>query len=141
MGKKRTKRSKEKFPALKPHLNLKTRYELIDYDYIEQLSEEEKAWLNKFTEEYINASLDRKNLKKNLHKTKKLKKDCDDRNNSRNRCILTRAKAQGKDIDFHGLEHELSGFDEDAMIEKIDSMTDELKDTNNKTAKTDQDDN
>lgn len=115
-----TKRSKEKYPALKPHLNLKSRYDLIDYDYVDQLSDEEKEWLNKFTEEYVNANLDSKNSKKNLHKSKKLKKDCYDRNNSRNRDILTRAKAQGKDIDFHGLEHELSSFDENQIIDIID---------------------
>lgn len=121
MKKKQTRRSKEKYPALKPHLNLKTRYDLIDFDYIDQLSEDEKEWLNKFSEEYINANIDNKNPKRNLHKSKKLKKDCYDRNNSRNRDILTRAKAQGKDIDFHGLENELSGFSEDQIIDKIDS--------------------
>lgn len=123
MGKKQSKRSKEKYPALKPHLNLKTRYELIDFDYVEELSDKDKEWLNKFAEEYINANLDRKNLKKNLHRTKKLKKDCDDRNNSRNRDILTRAKAQGKDIDFYSLETELSDFNEDQMIDQIDQKT------------------
>jgi hypothetical protein len=93
------------------------------------LSEEEKEWLNKFTEEYVNDNIDRKNLKKNLYaKTKKLKKDCDDRNNSRNRDILTLAKAQGKDIDFHGLENELSEFSEDKLIEKIDKSNDEDSD-------------
>ncbi len=126
--KKITRRSQEKYPALIPHLNLKTRFELIDYDYVDELSEEEKEWLNKFTEEYVNANLDSKNLKKNLHKSKKLKKDCYDRNNSRNRDILTRAKAQGKDIDFHGLENELSGFSEDQMIDKIDKSNDEDSD-------------
>src|SRR5271165_4531174 len=125
MKKKQTRRSKEKYPALKPHLNLKTRYDLIDFDYIDQLSEDEKERLNKFSEEYINANIDNKNPKRNLHKSKKLKKDCYDRNNSRNRDILTRAKAQGKDIDFHGLENKLSGFSEDQIIEKIDQSNED----------------
>lgn len=94
-GSKKTRRNQNKFPALKPNLNLKSRVELIDYDYIDKLSDKEKSWLNRFTEEYINADLDTKNLKKNLHNTKELKKDCQDRNNARNRDILTREKARG----------------------------------------------
>lgn len=87
------KRAKAKYPALRPELNLKSRYELIDYDYLDELSEEDKRWLNKFTEEYVNASLNSKELDKNLHNTEDLKKDCYRRNNARNRDILTRAKA------------------------------------------------
>lgn len=94
---KKTKRSKIKYSALDPSVNLKTRYELIaDYDYLNKLSEKEKAWLNKFTKEYVNADLDTKRKSKNLHKTDRLRKDCYDRNNARNRCVLTRAKASGK---------------------------------------------
>lgn len=94
--KKKTRRSQSKYPALDPALNLKTRTDLIVVDYIHKLNDEEKQWLNKFNEEYVNCSFDRKNLKKNLAaKNKKLKKDCDDRNNARNRCILTRQKATG----------------------------------------------
>ena len=96
MAKKKSRRSKTKYPALDPGLNLKTRTDLIDYDYLDQLTPKEKKWLNKFTEEYVGASLDTENLKKNLHNTKELKKDCFDRNNARNRCILTLQKAQSR---------------------------------------------
>lgn len=89
------KRQRAKYPALRPELNLKTRYELLDYDYIDKLGDLEKKWLNDFTEEYINASLDSKNPQNNLHNTEELKKDCYRRNNARNRDILTRAKASG----------------------------------------------
>lgn len=69
----------------------------MDVDYLEQLSEKEKDWLNDFNEEYYGANLDFKNLKKNrFHKTKKDKKACTDRNNARNRCIYGLAKAGGK---------------------------------------------
>lgn len=68
------KRARAKYPALRPELNLKSRYELIDYDYLDELSEEDKRWLNKFTEEYVNASLNSKELDKNLHNTEDLKK-------------------------------------------------------------------
>lgn len=94
--KKKNRRARNKYPALDPSLNLKSRSDLIDYDYIDQLSEEEKAFLNKFTEEFVNASFNTKNPRKNLHKTKKLRQECYNRNNARNRDIFTKAKASGK---------------------------------------------
>lgn len=103
MEEKKTKRSQVKYSGLDPSVNLKIRYELIaDYDYLDKLSDKEKAWLNKFTKEYVNAELDTSNKRKNLHKTDKLRKDCYDRNNARNRCVLSRARASG------ALIHELS---------------------------------
>jgi hypothetical protein len=96
--KKRNRRSQEKYPALKPELNLRSRYELFDQDYIDKLSDEEKAWLNKFNDEYVNTNLDRKNPENNLHNSKLLIKDCDDRSNARRRCILSRNKASGQNI-------------------------------------------
>lgn len=87
-----------KYSALDPGLNLKSRTELLDYDYLDKLSEKELEWLNKFTEEYVNATLNTKNPRKNLHRTKSLKKDCYDRNNARNRDVLTRQKAFNKNV-------------------------------------------
>lgn len=118
-NKKRTKRSSVKYPALNPSLNLKTRTELIDYDYVDKLSDKDKEWLNKFTEEYINASLDTENLKNNLHNNEKLKKDCYDRNNARNRDVLTTRKAAG-DMnyleDLNGNESKICTPEEHIMI-------------------------
>lgn len=126
------KRRKEKYPALKPQLNLKTRYELIDYDYVDQLTDKEKDWLNKFTEEYTNANFNHKGPK--IQKKKKHEKESYDRNNSRNRCILTRVKAQNKDVDLYSLENELSGFDEDSIIKQIDEekVTEKIHESLNK---------
>ncbi len=92
--KKSNRRARTKYPALKRHLNLKTRYDLVDYDYVESLTEEEKEWLNRFTEEYVHANF--KHEGKQLHKTKKMKKTCYDANNSRNRDIFTKSKAAGQ---------------------------------------------
>jgi len=117
--KKKNRRNSTKYPALKPDLNLKTRTDLLDYDYIDKLSAKEKEWLNKFTEEYTNARFDKKskqlmNEKLNpepvkiekienagpnhdinvVIKTKNsYKKQSYDKNNARNRCILTQQKA------------------------------------------------
>ena len=126
--KKQTKRSRAKYPALKPELNLKTRYEEIAdvAEYADTLPEDAKEWLNKFMNEYTNDVLDRKNLKKNLHNTKKLKQDCDARNNARNRDLYTRMKASGttvyiEDLKAHYIEIEKNQLDE---IELEDFQTD-----------------
>lgn len=70
----------------------------MDYDYLHKLSEEELAWLNKFTEEYVHANLDTTKPRSNLHRTKKLRKECYDRNNARNRDVLVKQKAQNKSL-------------------------------------------
>jgi hypothetical protein len=70
----------------------------LDYDYLSKLSEEELLWLNKFTEEYVNASFDTSKPRNNLHRTKSARKDCYDRNNARNRDVLTRQRAQNKTV-------------------------------------------
>lgn len=82
-------------PNTNPAYNLKTRQDLLDQDYLHKLSPKEMAWLDKFNREYVGAGKLNKE-EKPLHKKKEQKKDCYDRNNSRNRCILTRQKAQGK---------------------------------------------
>lgn len=123
-----SKRSEEKYPALKPELNLRTRYELIDYDYTDKLSEEEKAWLNKFTEEYVNTTLDRKNPKNNLHNSKELIKDCDDRSNARRRCILTRAKAAGNNVYLEDMK-EKNTTDDDELREVCEEFNNPRRNT------------
>lgn len=122
----KNRREREKYPALKPELNLKTRYELIDYDYLHKLNEEELEYLNQFTDESVNSNLNRKNLNKNLHNTKALKKDCDRMNNARNRCVYTRAKASGNYTSIDEMDHLKNDYcitdnPEDDLINKIDN--------------------
>lgn len=117
----KSRRSKSKYPALDPTLNLKTRYELIaDCDYLDKLSDKEKEWLNNFNEEYINANMNHKGKK--LHKSKKQKKDCYDRNNSRNRCLLTIKRATGMctDLEEAKVENKTLENTEDFLIKVID---------------------
>lgn len=74
MKKKRTRRSESQFPALDPKLNLKSRAKLLDYDYVDQLSDKDKQWLNDFTTEYTNADF-KTNVKegrKRIHRKKKV---------------------------------------------------------------------
>lgn len=133
MKKKKTPRDKVKYPALNPQYSPKVRKEFIDMDYIDQLSDQEKEWLNKFVNEYVGASLDYKNLENNLHNTKKLKKDCTDRNNARNRCMYGIAKANGLVGDDGRKENDVTVYNhneiEDAMIDYLDSrMSENLDD-------------
>lgn len=95
--KKKTIRNSKKYPALEKSVNLKTRQDLVDYDYLNKLSPDELEFLNKFTEETVSTSFTKKNGKYsgNLHKKKSQKKELWNSNNSRNRCQYTRAKAMG----------------------------------------------
>lgn len=77
--------------ALSPKYNkIQNRSEELYVDYLDKLSEEEKDWLNRFNEEYVNANF--KHGGKVLHKTKAQKREIYAKNNSRNRCILNRYK-------------------------------------------------
>jgi hypothetical protein len=73
MKKKTTRRSSSKYPALDPRLNLKTRSELIEIDYLDKLSEKDKQWLNDFNSEFVNADF-KTNIeegRKRIHKKKR----------------------------------------------------------------------
>ena len=114
---KKTRRSQQKYPALNKGYNLKSRAEASEIDYLDQLSDSDKEFLNKFTEEFVNDSLDRKNLDNNLHNTRALIKDCDDRNNARKRDVITRLKAQGENYEIKASD---SYSIEDELIARID---------------------
>lgn len=125
-----------KFPNLDPSLNLKSRIDLIDFDYTKQLmvyakdpkhpkhkeSKEALEFLNQYVAENVNAYF--KKGQKRLNSKKQYEKDAYDRNNARNRCIYTKSKSYGN-LDF--IEDLLSvGNDpysedfEDTVIRKID---------------------
>ena len=90
---KKPRRLKDKYPYLNPENSLKTRAEeTADVaSYVGQLNEEEKAWMNQFMKEYVNAHTE----DAVFHKTSQEKKICNDKNNARNRCQYTREVAQG----------------------------------------------
>jgi hypothetical protein len=97
--KKKTKRSQHPYPNLEPGLNSRVRQEYMDADYIDQLNDAEKAWLNQFYGEFYQGTLvldDSNEIipTKNLHKDPSYKKDIYDANNARNRCQYGRIKAR-----------------------------------------------
>lgn len=116
----KNRRNKTKYPALNPQFNLRSRTELLDYDYLNKLTDKELKYLNKFTEEFVNASVDVKKRWRNLHKTKTLIKDCFNKNNSRNRDILTQQKAMGKHIYLDDIQNIGNYNDIQSIEDRID---------------------
>ena len=114
----KNRRCDQKYPALSPHHNLKIRYEEIEdlASYAHTLSDEDRAWLNSFSEEEICANFDHRGVKLNNSSDPAVRKRIYDKNNHRNFCIMSREKAQGTlnsleemDIDNErGLEYEES---------------------------------
>lgn len=93
----KTKRSKTRFPGLVREVNPKTRWEHIDHDYLDKLSDKEKEWLSNFNEEYLSGNFNHKGKK--LHRTKKEKRECYSRNNARNRDWFTINRTKGWVVD------------------------------------------
>lgn len=118
MRKRRKSYKKVKYPALDPQVNLKTRYkEIADIDYLDQLNDEELAWLNKFMKETVNADFRHSDP---LHNSNEKRREIYRENNSRNRDVYTLSEAGnklGSAVDYKDLTME--GF-EDMIITKID---------------------
>ena len=133
--KKKNRRNSAKYPALIPSLNLKTRQDLLDQDYIPKLPDTKikhcnnhngdckicnnpktqmmnpKDYLNGFNEEYVNAKMDNESPKKNKHRTK-----------ARNRDILTRQKATGRLVNYDKVKEKVKS-PEDIMVGKEESSS------------------
>lgn len=130
---KKKKRDLVQYPGLNKNLFSKVKQEYHDIDYVDKLDDEAKKFMSQFMEEHLGANLDEKRHKKKynkkvMHKTKKLKKDCFDRNNARQRDIYGLSKATGKLEDYNtpGVSDYLDSLCEKAnveeqLIDKIDS--------------------
>lgn len=101
-------------------------------DYVDKLSDKDKQWLNTFTEEYTNANFN--HGKKVLHKTKAQKKDCYDRNNARNRDILTRAKAAGEAVYLEDIKEKDNSI-KDMLGEALENESDNFNNTDDNSDK------
>lgn len=120
--KKSSRRIKEKYPALNPAFNLRSRQEEVEdmASYKDQLTDKEKDWLNRFSEEYVSANLSHKGKK--LHRKVHHKKAIYKKNNARNQCVLTRTKASNelKYLEDLKTEERLNNDFEENIIDKID---------------------
>jgi hypothetical protein len=107
---------------LRQSVHPKSRWELIDQDYVNKLSAEEKKWLSDFNEEYVGASFNHSGTI--LHKTKEEKLDCYRRNNSRNRDTVSLFRTTGWTDNWEeAVENRQDpnpGSQEDTMIELLD---------------------
>jgi len=93
------KQKREKLSALNVEKHPRTRREYLDFDYVDQLTPQEKKFMAKFIDEYYGAALAKKEDKygrsKDLHRTLKDRKQCTDRNNARLRDLTTLSKVGG----------------------------------------------
>lgn len=100
------KKKRKRWDNLRKNKNLKHRRDYIETHYINgcdsitgegegmrAMTDEEKDWLDKFYGEYVNASVSHDNYDDQLHRDRGMVKDCYDRNNARNRCVLNKGKA------------------------------------------------
>lgn len=118
-----SKRQKAKFPGLEKGLFSRIKQEYFEGDdYSHTLSDEDKAYLAQFNEEFLGANLTTKknkkyNRKENLHGDE-YSKSIYHSNNARNRDLYSRAKGVGK------LTFDLAGQYENDSI----TLTEEEKD-------------
>jgi hypothetical protein len=128
--KKKIKRSNIKHAGFNKNVSKRSRWHLMDWDYLDKLTPEEKEWLHNFTEEEVHANF--------AHKGEKLNKKAEEKrkvygsNNSRNRDMYTLAKAAGT------LDHDIGGEKEDitnglstedtiiALLDAKDSLMEKL---------------
>lgn len=139
MPKKVKKRKKVKYPSLTPRLNSRVRQEYMDYDYVDQLSDDEKQFLEDFNKEYYQASVGRQKDEgkdNRFTKGKEAVKQAQHDNNKRNsdlygqiRNKVSRTKLLNYDDVLNMVEDELSRevnpeYLEDAMIDYLDNPND-----------------
>ena len=120
--KKTSNRATRKYPGLCKQTSLRSREELVDYDYLDKLNDEELKFLNQFTEEWVHdrvyPSKDGK-YKPKFHKTKAERKRVNDMNNARNRDTYGKAKMLGK-LEPESVKNEDFYEPEETLIEEID---------------------
>lgn len=107
--KKTKKRSELKFPSLNPRYNNRIRQEYQDYDYVDQLSNEEKQFLEDFNKEYYQASVGKQKdegINNRFTKGREAVKEAQDNNNHRNNDtygIIRNKVSATKLLDYHGI--------------------------------------
>lgn len=123
------KRDLDKYPALNPRFNAKTRFEVLDMDYLKKLDDAELNFMNQFMAEYVSGSFKKDETgqysSENLHKTDEERKECYSRNNIRNRCGLTISNATGQTYRSDDISDFLDGLtDVDSISESCNSFSD-----------------
>lgn len=129
----RKKRELDKYPALNPRLNAKTRFEVLDMDYLKKLDDAQLQYLNQFMAEYVSGAF-KKDAEggyssDNMHKTVEERRDCYTRNNVRNRCGLTVSNATGNTIRTDDITSFIDSLtDVDSMVDDVNALSIEVLD-------------
>lgn len=132
MENQKTPRNKERYPALNFKRQVKLRRDALDgiEEYVDQLNDKEKEWLNRFLEETVITNFQHKGPL--IYKGKKKRREFYGENNARNRCMFTKASAMGMLLQVQNSGALTAIIDQDqdaitaddvenAMIEMIDS--------------------
>lgn len=127
------KRELDKYPALNPRLNARTRFEVLDMDYLKKLSDQDLAFMNQFMAEYVSGSFKKDETgeysSENLHKTAEERRECYSRNNMRNRCGLTVSNATGQTYRCEDIAEFVDTLtDIDSMVDNSNSLSNTLYD-------------
>jgi hypothetical protein len=99
----------------------KAKQEYHDIDYVDQLSDKEKRWLNSFLEESLGARLN--HPFKKIHKSKKDRKQIFSANNARNRDIASLYTKISNEPGIF-IDSDERNSVEDSLIDFIDSKKD-----------------
>ncbi|MFM1781356.1 MAG: hypothetical protein RLZZ181_121 [Pseudomonadota bacterium] len=113
--KKKTRRSKQKYPGLVKGCYSKIKQEFFDIDYVNKLTEEEKQWLNDF----MNGDLGANTKNNPVFEEYEEKRECWKKNNARNRDIYSIARATGT-LSGYTINPSDSIDLEESLIEHID---------------------
>lgn len=136
------KPSKKKRNPLNTSHQVRTRREYIDYDYVSSLSNKDRKFLEKFTDEYYGGAGfyrqedDEYNYKKNVHKTDALRRECYRRNTAQNKDLYNLKRISGK-IDFINNESDwdkiaqetelLMEADRETLIQKLNDYAEDCE--------------
>jgi hypothetical protein len=117
--------SLKNYPRLDKSKTTRARKDIIDYDYLKQLSASELEFLNQFTDEFYCA-----NFSGDTIHPKNLQKDCETRNNQRNNDLLTIKEITGG-INFVNYGSELDELLENTVESAAsrEEVIEEIEDT------------
>jgi hypothetical protein len=132
-GNLKKKRDLDKYPALNPRLNAKTRFEVLDMDYLKKLDDAELKFMNQFMAEYVSGAFKKTDdgtySSDNFHKTVDERRECYSRNNTRNRCGLTISNATGQTYRCDDISAFMDSLtDVDSMVEFSNAFSNKLHD-------------
>lgn len=127
------KRDREKYPALNPRVNAKTRFEVLDMDYLKKLTDEELKFMDQFMAEYVSGAFKKDEngeySDNNFYKTPEERRECYNRNNTRNRCALTVSNATGQTYRADNIEDFMDSLtDVDYLHDFVNTFSDKVID-------------